>query len=389
MWLGWRWSSAWWPHSSYHHLLQRCWWLPALVSMLFCCCFAFAPASPPIKGRRALVHTWFSASFHPSELARSPRCPHPGPGFARDESNALSFWRSFLLPLIGLVCSPAHRAELDMGTTARLALTTLILMFVAAPRWRLTFFPIDGVGAFPSPSAFAIIPNARASRTGSWPFLHPDTYSHDAYHNARVASSRFRPGRRARAGPIAGRKMPFLFLPERTPISFCLPVVGEELGSGSRCSLSLGFVVIIIVGAHSLLRARDQRRSCSWASAWWPDRFPGTGEHIVVTTMVLPNRAFPLPVHQLWRFRTWFFCLLVWHPDQYLSPGSHRERREGADHHAGAALANAACHARRYPMTSSSQQEAPLALVSRTGRRRGFFIRLAHQSMLPHFPDEI
>ncbi len=270
-----------------HHLLQRWWWLllgVSVVLLLLC----FAPGiGLRIKGAARWIHVG-SASFQPSEMAKLAAVTTLAWWFARDERNARSFWKGFVCPIAGILMLAAPIAlEVDMGTTALLAVTTFILMFVAGTRWRyLLPMVLTGVGGL----IFAIM--KMPERLGRvMAFWNPEKYPDDAYQQVQGLIALGSGG--VDGLGLGNGRQKMAFLPE-AHTDFILPVMGEELGLRFTLFVVFCFIVIIMCGAIISLRARDRFGLLLGFGIVILIAFQAA-VNIGVTTMVLPNKGFPLP----------------------------------------------------------------------------------------------
>jgi cell division protein FtsW len=270
-----------------YHLLERFWWLlfaAALVLLFFC----FVPGvGMRIKGAARWIHVG-TASFQPSELAKLASVTALAWWFARDHQTERSFWKGFIVPILGfaVIAAPIAR-EVDMGTTALLAMTTFILMFVAGTRWRY-LLPMIGLGVGGLAFAITKMPE-RMGRVLS--FLHPEKYPDNAYQQIQGLIA-LGSGGVTGLGLGNGRQK-MAFLPE-AHTDFILPVVGEELGLRVTLLIVFGFIVLIMCGAIISLRARDRFGMLLGFGIVVLIALQAA-VNIGVTTMVLPNKGFPLP----------------------------------------------------------------------------------------------
>ena len=270
-----------------HHLLQRWWWLLLGVSfVLLLCCFA-PGIGMKIKGASRWIHVG-SASFQPSELAKLAAVTTLAWWFARDENNALSFLRGFVLPLLFFVCLALPIAtEVDMGTTALLGITTFVIMFVAGTRWRY-LFPMVLIGFMGLGFAVSKMPE-RMNRVMA--FMNPQKYPDDAYQQMQGLIALGSGG--VEGLGLGNGRQKMAFLPE-AHTDFILPVIGEELGLRVTLFIVFGFVVIVMCGAIIALRARDRFGMLLGFGIVMLVSLQAA-VNIGVTTMVLPNKGFPLP----------------------------------------------------------------------------------------------
>jgi cell division protein FtsW len=240
-----------------------------------------------IKGAARWIQVG-SASFQPSELAKIAAVTTLAWWFAKDEKNAPSFLKGFVFPLLFFASIALPIAmEVDMGTTALLGATTFILMFVAGTRWRY-LFPMILIGVCGLAFAVSKMPE-RASRVMA--FLHPEKYPDDAYQQMQGLIALGSGG--VEGLGLGNGRQKMAFLPE-AHTDFILPVVGEELGLRVTLLIVFGFVVIIMCGAIISLRARDRFGMLLGFGIVVMIAFQA-GVNIGVTTMVLPNKGFPLP----------------------------------------------------------------------------------------------
>ncbi|HEX8295500.1 MAG TPA: putative peptidoglycan glycosyltransferase FtsW [Chthoniobacteraceae bacterium] len=270
-----------------YHLLGRLWWLlfgVAFVLLLLC----FVPGiAKPVNG----AWRWISvgpAQLQPSEVAKLALVVALAWWFARDEGIAETFWQGFAAPLVALAILVVPIAiEVDMGTTALLTTTTLILMFVAGTRWRY-LVPMMVLGICSLGVAITKMPE-RLGRVLA--FLHPEKYPDDAYQQLQGLIA-FGSGGVEGLGLGNGRQK-MLFLPE-AHTDFILPTLGEELGLRMTLLVVFGFIVVIMCGAMIALRARDRFGMLLGFGIVILIALQAA-VNIGVTTMVLPNKGFPLP----------------------------------------------------------------------------------------------
>ena len=270
-----------------HHLFERWWWLLlacSLVLLLLC----WAPGvGLKIKGAARWIHVG-SASFQPSELAKLAAVVTLAWWFARDEGNATSFLKGFIFPVLflGFIALPIA-LEVDMGTTALLGVTTFILMFVAGTRWRY-LFPMVMVGVCGLVFAVSKMPERLGRVMAFW---NPEKYPDDAYQQMQGLIALGSGG--VEGLGLGNGRQKMAFLPE-AHTDFILPVVGEELGLRVTLLIVFGFVVIVMCGAIISLRARDRFGMLLGFGIVVMIAFQAA-VNIGVTTMVLPNKGFPLP----------------------------------------------------------------------------------------------
>lgn len=269
-----------------HHVLQRWWWLLLVVSfaLLLLC---FVPGiGLRIKGAARWIHIG-SASLQPSEIAKLAVVATLAWWFSSEET-ARSFVKGFVVPFAGLavIVAPIAR-EVDMGTTALLGMTTFILMFVAGTRWRY-LFPMAGLAVAALSFAITKMPE-RLGRVMA--FLYPEKYPDDAYQQLQGLIAL---GSGAAEGLGLGNgRQKMSFLPE-AHTDFILPTIGEELGLRVTLLIVFAYIVIIMCGAVIALRARDRFGMLLGFGIVVLIAIQAA-VNIGVTTMVMPNKGFPLP----------------------------------------------------------------------------------------------
>lgn len=270
-----------------HHLLQRWWWLLLGVSLVLLVLCFLPKVGLRIKGAARWIHVG-SVSFQPSEMAKLAAVATLAWWFARDEEAVLGFWKGFVFPLIflGFILLPIA-TEVDMGTTALLSVTTVILMFVAGTRWRF-LFPMVLVGIAGLSFVISKMPN-RVGRVLA--YLHPEQYPADAYQQVQGLIALGSGG--VEGLGLGNSRQKMLFLPE-AHTDFILPVIGEELGLRVTLLIVFGFVVIVMCGAVIAMRARDRFGMLLGFGIVVMLAFQAA-VNIGVTTMWLPNKGFPLP----------------------------------------------------------------------------------------------
>ena len=270
-----------------YHLLGRFWWLLFIVAFaLLLLCFV-----PGIQERVKGAARWIKFGpfrMQPSELAKLALVVALAWWFARDEENALGFWKGFVLPLVALtVVAVPIALEVDMGTTALLGATTFILMFVAGTRWRY-LLPMVGVGIAGLSFAISRMPE-RMGRVLA--FMNPEKYPDDAYQQLQGLIALGSGG--VEGLGLGNGRQKMAFLPE-AHTDFILNVMGEELGLRVTLLIVFGFIVIVMCGAMISLRARDRFGMLLGFGIVILIALQAA-VNIGVTTMVLPNKGFPLP----------------------------------------------------------------------------------------------
>jgi cell division protein FtsW len=267
---------------------QRTWWVwfaVALVSLALC----YIPhIGMRINGSRRWIG-YGPITFQPSELAKIATIFFLAAWFARREKPDSTLLAGFIIPL-AIICLPAALVlgEVDLGTTALIAATTLVVMFIAGtnPLWL-------GALAFAALSGLILVATQISERMGRLSaFLHPQNYKDDAGLQQMQALIAWGSGGMDGLGLGNGRQK-MLYLPY-AHTDFIFPIVGEELGLRFSLLVVFLFVVIIVCGIMIALHARDRfglLLGCGIVSLLALQAAVNIG----VTTSLLPNKGLPLP----------------------------------------------------------------------------------------------
>ena len=241
-----------------------------------------------IKGERRWIELGL---FHlqPSELAKLSIVFFLAFWYSRYPDCGRLLVRGFLAPLTltGLVMS-LILFEVDIGSTAVLGVTVLIVLFVAGVHWKYLFSLIlAGAAVFVAMMSYA--PN-RVVRLAA--FIDPEKHRLGAGFQQWISLMAYGSGGLTGRGIGEGR-LKMLYMPF-APTDFIFPMIGEELGLLGTLSVVFAFMCIVCSGMMIAFQA--------------PDRFGlilGTGIcsllaveaffNIGVTTSILPNTGLPLP----------------------------------------------------------------------------------------------
>ena len=267
---------------------QKTWWIWfafALVALALC----YIPhIGMRINGSRRWVG-YGPITFQPSELAKTATIFFLAAWFARREKPDGNVLSGFIIPLV-IICVPAALVlgEVDLGTTALIAATTFVVMFVAGtnPLW-LGGLAIAALGGL------IVVATQISERMGRLSaFLHPQNYKDDAGLQQMQALIAWGSGGMDGLGLGNGRQK-MLYLPY-AHTDFIFPIVGEELGLRFSLLVVFLFVVIIVCGIMIALHARDRfglLLGCGIVSLLALQAAVNIG----VTTSLLPNKGLPLP----------------------------------------------------------------------------------------------
>jgi cell division protein FtsW len=233
---------------------------------------------PSELGKLALVIAlawWFSAPRREGE--EPPETPREH-----------SFLKGFVCPLLGVgLLIGLIACEVDMGTTALLGATTLLLMFIAGVRWRY-LLPFSALGL--AALGYAIS-HSLEHRGRFFAFLWPDKFPADWYQQEQGLIALGSGGLSGLGLGFGRQKMSFLPFAHT---DFILPVIGEELGVFATLSVVLAFVIILLCGSVIAIRARD-RFGMLLGFGIVLLLAMQAAINIGVTTGVMPNKGMPLP----------------------------------------------------------------------------------------------
>ena len=267
---------------------QKTWWLwfaMALGALALC----YIPhIGMRINGSRRWIG-YGPITFQPSELAKIAAIFFLATWFARREKPDGNVLSGFIIPL-GIICVPAALVlgEVDLGTTALIAATAFVVMFIAGtnPLW------LGGL-AVAVLSGLILVATQISERMGRLSaFLHPQNYKDDAGLQQMQALIAWGSGGMDGLGLGNGRQK-MLYLPY-AHTDFIFPIIGEELGLRFSLLVVFLFVVIIVCGIMIALHARDRfglLLGCGIVSLLALQAAVNIG----VTTSLLPNKGLPLP----------------------------------------------------------------------------------------------
>jgi cell division protein FtsW len=271
-----------------YHFWQKTWWLwfaLALAALALC----YIPhIGMRINGSRRWVG-YGPITFQPSELAKIATIFFLAAWFAGREKPDGNVLSGFIIPL-AIISVPAALVlgEVDLGTTALIAATAFVVMFIAGtnPLW------LGGL-AFAALGGLILVATQISERMGRLSaFLHPQNYKDDAGLQQMQALIAWGSGGLDGLGLGNGRQK-MLYLPY-AHTDFIFPIIGEELGLRFSLLVVFLFVVIIVCGIMIALHARDRfglLLGCGIISLLALQAAVNIG----VTTSLLPNKGLPLP----------------------------------------------------------------------------------------------
>jgi len=271
-----------------YHFWQKTWWLwfaVALAALVLC----YIPhIGMRINGSRRWVG-YGPITFQPSELAKIATIFFLATWFARREKPDGNILSGFIIPL-AIISVPAALVlgEVDLGTTALIAATAFVVMFIAGTNPVL----LGGL-ALAALGGLILVATQISERMGRLSaFLHPQNYKDDAGLQQMQALIAWGSGGMDGLGLGNGRQK-MLYLPY-AHTDFIFPIIGEELGLRFSLLVVFLFVVIIVCGIMIALHARDRfglLLGCGIISLLALQAAVNIG----VTTSLLPNKGLPLP----------------------------------------------------------------------------------------------
>jgi len=178
--------------------------------------------------------------------------------------------------------------EVDLGTTALIGGSALVVMFIAGTNFALLgVFSLGGIGGL---LFIATHLSARMGRLAA--FMDPQRFKQDAGLQQMQALIAWGSGGMEGLGLGNGRQK-MLYLPY-AHTDFIFPIIGEELGLRFSLLIVFLFVVIIVCGTLIALHAKDRVGLLLGAGVVSLLALQAA-VNIGVTISLLPNKGLPLP----------------------------------------------------------------------------------------------
>ncbi|MEM7698074.1 MAG: putative peptidoglycan glycosyltransferase FtsW [Verrucomicrobiota bacterium] len=263
------------------------WVIFTIVVLLLGACFA-PGIGMEVNGERRWIGIG-SLQIQPSELAKLTMVAFLAYWFARYPDAGKRFGLGFVYPLaiVGAMIS-LILFEVDIGTTAVLAITLVFILFVAGVDWRF-LTGLTGVGMIAFLGMLSYAPD-RVKRIMA--FIDPEKYRLDEGFQQWISLMAIGSGGLTGRGIGEGR-LKMLYMPF-AHTDFIFPMIAEEMGLIVTVLVVVAFITLMISGAVIAFHA--------------PDRFGallGFGLvafisvqaflNIGVTTSLLPNTGLTLP----------------------------------------------------------------------------------------------
>ncbi|HLB32615.1 MAG: cell division protein FtsW [Verrucomicrobia bacterium RIFCSPHIGHO2_12_FULL_41_10] len=271
-----------------YHWWRRTWgiWF-GIALLLLALCFV-----PHLGMRINGSWRWLNlriAVFQPSEFGKIATVFFMAWWFSREEVEKGGFLQTLLIPL-AVIMLPMGLigAEVDLGTTALIGVTSLVMMFVGGTRG-LYLFPILGGGIAGLIGIIHLIPE-RAARMMT--FLHPESDKLGKGLQQWQALIAFGSGGVEGLGLGEGRQK-MLYLPY-AHTDFIFPMIGEELGLRATWGVIFCYLMILLCGGLIAANARDRFGKLLAIGFLFLISLQAV-VNIGMTISLLPNKGMPLP----------------------------------------------------------------------------------------------
>ncbi|MEX2580394.1 MAG: putative lipid II flippase FtsW [Verrucomicrobiales bacterium] len=281
-------GACWWAAvTDYRFWRRRIWYLFGGVCFLLALCF-LPGVGMEVNGERRWIGMG-GLRIQPSELGKIAVVVFLAYWYARHPDCGKNLFRGFLAPLclVGLPMT-LILLEVDIGTTAVLAATTFLILFVAGVDWKyLTGLSTCGVAAFLAMLNYA--PN-RVERIMA--FLDPEEHRLGAGFQQWISLMALGSGGMTGRGVGEGR-LKMLYMPF-AHTDFIFPMIGEEMGLICTVLVVLAFITIAVSGFSIGFHAPDRfgtLMALGLVGFLCFQAFLNIG----VTTSLLPNTGLTLP----------------------------------------------------------------------------------------------
>jgi cell division protein FtsW len=271
----------------YRFWKRHVWYILGMVCLFLALCF-LPGVGLEVNGERRWIGVG-ALRFQPSETAKIAVVIFLAYWFSRHPDCGKDPLRGFLLPLaiIGVPLSLVL-FEVDIGTTAVLAGTAFLILFVAGVDWKyLSGLVLTAVIGFLGMLSYA--PN-RMERIMA--FLDPEEHRLGAGFQQWISLMALGSGGMTGRGVGEGR-LKMLYMPF-AQTDFIFPMIGEEMGLVCTLLVVLAFITIGVCGFVIAFHAPDRFGSLlgiGLVTYLCLQAFVNIG----VTTSILPNKGIPLP----------------------------------------------------------------------------------------------
>ena len=270
-----------------YHVWERSWWVwfgGAFFLLLLC----FVPhIGLRLNGSSRWLNIGVGA-LQPSEFAKIASLFFLAWWFSKFEVESKGFLMGFAAPMgvLALLLLPIV-LEVDMGNTALIGATGLVMMFVAgaAMRWLLLMSAAGVAGIL----FLGMHISERQGRLMA--FMHPENFPNEFYQQLQGLIA-FGSGGIEGLGLGQGRQK-MLYTPY-AHTDFIFPMIGEELGLRITLLTVAGYLLVCLCGSLVATNARDRFGLLLGIGAVMMISLQAA-VNIGVTTALLPNKGMPLP----------------------------------------------------------------------------------------------
>ena len=270
-----------------YHVWERSWWVwfgGAFLLLLLC----FVPhIGLRLNGSSRWLNIGVGA-LQPSEFAKIASLFFLAWWFSKFEVESKGFLMGFAAPMgvLALLLLPIV-LEVDMGNTALIGATGLVMMFVAgaAMRWLL----LMGAAGVAGILFLGMHISERQGRLMA--FMHPENFPNEFYQQLQGLIA-FGSGGIEGLGLGQGRQK-MLYTPY-AHTDFIFPMIGEELGLRITLLTVAGYLLVCLCGSLVATNARDRFGLLLGIGAVMMISLQAA-VNIGVTTALLPNKGMPLP----------------------------------------------------------------------------------------------
>ena len=271
-----------------YHFWEKTWkiWFGVAAFFLILC---YVPhIGLKINGARRWVG-FGPIRFQPSDFAKLAAIAFLGHWFSKYEAESKEFLKGFVYPMgiIGILMALIAR-EIDMGTTALIGGTMLVVMFVAGTGLRY-LAPLTFMGLA---STWFIGKHLKGRSERILAFLDLEKYKDNSGLQQYQALIAFGSGGVDGLGLGNGRQK-MLYLPF-AHTDFIFPMIGEELGLRFTLLIVFCYLMIVMSGTIISMQAKD-RFGMLLGFGIVVLLALQAALNIAVTTALLPNKGLPLP----------------------------------------------------------------------------------------------
>lgn len=267
----------------------RKWWPYAFGLSAFLLALCFVPhVGMRINGASRWINL-HAATFQPSEFAKIAVVLFLAWWFSRTETDPRKLLQGFVIPIgVVMMLVLLIAAEVDLGTSALIGATTLILCFIGgANGWLI--IGLFGMGLAGLIGLAMTIPE-RAARMLT--FLNPEGDKLGKGLQQWQALIAFGSGGFEGLGLGNGRQK-LLYLPE-SHTDFIYPMIGEELGLRATWLVIVGYILVVLCGGLIAANAKDRFGKILAMGIILLISLQAA-VNIGMTTSLLPNKGMPLP----------------------------------------------------------------------------------------------